>query len=47
LLAQRIDATSNLGFIRMDDQGKLLVSADLNDQAREMLGLDKCRRFAI
>jgi putative restriction endonuclease len=44
LLAPHIDAAFDLGFISVDHQGRVLVSAELDDKARETLGFHKALR---
>lgn len=40
LLAPHLDAVFDLGFITLDDDGRVVVSARLGDEDRALLGLD-------
>jgi putative restriction endonuclease len=44
LLAPHVDAAFDLGFISVQDDGTVVVSSALDDEARRLLGLDKALR---
>ncbi len=44
LLEARVDAVFDQGFVTVDDEGRLVVAAELGAEARQMLGLDVERR---